>query len=500
MERVIHIKHTKCLEDLFFQMPKKHGVYLLVGENGAGKTSILSCLYQLGYKDALKECFNTNSENEEVDKYANSEITYIKSDEEYVTYGKRGKLEKRWKPTGTKGLAKNVLASFGFSTATFIKADHKRLSPSNDEIKKGEFISANKEIKTTLNYIFSEEKYNHLKRLKVKNGRGRNSSFFYVIEDNKREYFYSEKRFSTGELAILNLVEKISSSKENSLILLDEAELALHPKAQLNLLSYLNKIADEKNLTVFISTHSPTMIRATNRSKIILLNQTDKQGVYEVITPCFPAYAIGFVEFNEYSNPDVIICVEDDMSESILRNLLTFYLNSSDNKLHNQINYQIIPIGGYNQTITFVENAEKKLFHNQRICAVLDHDAFDNIKHNSRRIFDLGITPEIALVSALEKNQAQISSLIKQEYSIHEKIFSDFLKSDNYLNACKKENANERVKAKDKFKSFIKFVSSHSTDNESSIKNTLIRLFVPFIYDERNIQQISSQIITSLTK
>lgn len=73
-------------------------------------------------------------------------------------------------------------------------------------------------------------------------------------------------------MALVRLVERIEGVNDNALILLDEAELALHPRVQVNLLNYLKKSARE-NLCVFVSTHSPTMIKAVNKENIYLLKQ-----------------------------------------------------------------------------------------------------------------------------------------------------------------------------------------------------------------------------------
>ena len=104
-------------------------------------------------------------------------------------------------------------------------------------------MAADANIKQDLNRIFETNKFNNLRRLRNANGRGRHATFFYVIRENNGRY-YSEKRFSTGELAVLRLVEKLVSVENNAMVLLDEAEMALHPRIQKNLLDYLKNIAE----------------------------------------------------------------------------------------------------------------------------------------------------------------------------------------------------------------------------------------------------------------
>ena len=55
--------------------------------------------------------------------------------------------------------------------------------------------------------------------------------------------------------------------------MIDEIEIALHPKAQINLLRKLKDIAAQKNLTIIFSTHSSTLIKSSDRSKILYLER-----------------------------------------------------------------------------------------------------------------------------------------------------------------------------------------------------------------------------------
>ena len=60
-----------------------------------------------------------------------------------------------------------------------------------------------------------------------------------------------------------------NSVEQNSVILLDEAEMALHPRIQKNLLDYLTDVSRQKGLTIFVATHSVTMIKSSDKHHII---------------------------------------------------------------------------------------------------------------------------------------------------------------------------------------------------------------------------------------
>ena len=61
-------------------------------------------------------------------------------------------------------------------------------------------------------------------------------SYYDLLKEGKvgnKNQYYSEKNFSFGEILILNLLIGLKSMQSNSLLLIDEFELALHPKVQI---------------------------------------------------------------------------------------------------------------------------------------------------------------------------------------------------------------------------------------------------------------------------
>ncbi len=72
---------------------------------------------------------------------------------------------------------------------------------------------------------------------------------------------YTEAFAGSGEFAAIMLVAKVMAVPENSLVLLDEPEVSLHPGAQERLMEFLTIQAKQKKLQVVISTHSPAIIR-----------------------------------------------------------------------------------------------------------------------------------------------------------------------------------------------------------------------------------------------
>jgi ABC-type multidrug transport system ATPase subunit len=55
--KTLHIEHLRGVRSLDFEVPAYPGAFLLTGANGAGKSTVLSCLAQLGDPDALNHFF-----------------------------------------------------------------------------------------------------------------------------------------------------------------------------------------------------------------------------------------------------------------------------------------------------------------------------------------------------------------------------------------------------------------------------------------------------------
>ncbi|WP_146672282.1 AAA family ATPase, partial [Escherichia coli] len=81
---------------------------------------------------------------------------------------------------------------------------------------------------------------------------------------------YTESFAGSGEFAIVSLILNIYSAKPNSLILLDEPEVSLHPGAQKRMMDVLYSIVEQKKHQVVISTHSPVIVNTLPKDAIKL--------------------------------------------------------------------------------------------------------------------------------------------------------------------------------------------------------------------------------------
>lgn len=450
------------------------------------------CLDRICNKNAFARGFSSSRSFGEVDQYAESEITYeVDSPPTLLTFRKKSR---RW-AVSPKG-SNDLLSNFGFTQTVFIRADSNRIEVSKEEIRKGSYVAADADIKYDLNHIFETEKFDKLKRLRVTNGRGRDAIFFYVIEE-KRGQYYSEKRFSTGELALLRLFEKLHKVEDGALVLVDEAEMALHPRVQKKLYEYLVEIAKQKGLTVFISTHSVTMIRSADESHIILIEE-NKKGNFDAVYPCYPAKAIGNVDFI-CNNYDAVFFVEDDMARVLLKKIIKRYCE--EEKKYNTIINCIVPVGGYMQTAELAINTRNQLLNGTLVCAVWDADVFtetipndeklsDFYNKNRKLIYNLGCTPEVWITEILEGKNYNIERRIKEEF--HSEL-STIITSEKY---CSCNSTKPRMLAKQKMKVFLDSFAGACGESKDVVLNKLVDILISETYTTGQIKSIVAPMLT----
>ena len=480
--REIKIENTKGIKKLVFHFPDEKGVYLLVGANGVGKTTLLTCMERICNPLAFAKGFTTTKSWNEVDQFANATIQYT-TDTACVRFRKK---TAKWAPTPKRG-SSAILSTFGFSSVIFIRADAGRIAINQDDLRAGNFVAADREIKSILNSLMETNKYSHLMRLRNANGRGRQATFFYVVQDSNG--VYSEKRFSTGELALLRLVEQLQNVDENALILLDEAELALHPRVQTNLIKYLCDKARDKNITIFVSTHSPAMIKTVSKEHIIKLNDQGN-GTIHVVTPCYPASAIGCVDFESSSIFDYIFFVEDDMPRTILKAFLKRYIVLEPD--HATALTSIIPVGGYFQTADMAVRTRQQVFSQSKVYALLDQDAFENIEENAQFnalytahrdiIRSLTFTPEVWIIEKLVAAENDFKRDIRTRF--HAELDSIFA-SEPYRDCS---STNPRKLAKKQLSVVLDAFCAFSGDNSSCVEISLIDLILSHTPDAETRQ------------
>ncbi|MBU0767367.1 ATP-binding protein [Patescibacteria group bacterium] len=152
---------------------------------------------------------------------------------------------------------------------------------------------------------------------------------------------YSEAFAGSGEIAVVELVHRIHKADNNTLILLDEPDVSLHPGAQERLKIFLLKKIKGKKIQVVISTHSPSLISGLPPSAIKVFSN-GVNGRVRVIADRKPEEAFFVVGHPNESLKTII--VEDGLAQ----NLIEAVLKDMPEEVASQFEVQYYPGGAEN--------------------------------------------------------------------------------------------------------------------------------------------------------
>lgn len=484
----VRINNVKNVVSMLFDIPEP-GVYVLTGRNGAGKTTLLAALYRIGYRNAFADYFKTTSSNLRLDSFLNASISY-EIDDKVVSYNYGNS---RWAPTPKRNSI--LLESFGFPKVVFIAANAKRIEPSADDVKQIKTLAISKQVTDSISQVLADVRFKDLKYINTRRGGGSRAYLLPSGYIGKKQTFYSEKNFSLGELCVIKLINEIDVIPRNSLVLIDEIEMALHPRAQAALLDYLVKVGKEKSLTIIFSTHSSSLIKRAGRKRIIFLDG-DGRGNINSVRGCFPAQALGDISIDEDMSPDLLFFVEDEKASHLLEAIMVISLKDVLDVAKPV--YKIVPVGGFKQVMEFLVNSDQLFSDSVRRFAVLDKDvetesikeARDNEKHEFLAFYDahkvrikyLPCTPELGLCDLFLSN-----------FDLHIENFKKFgrysgfdmskagrdVKLDIALTGSKKRKSAKKV-----ISDFIDVVARKSGNEDAAVCRKLISYYVKATTEE----------------
>lgn len=412
MKKVI-LENVKGIRNLEFELPNNSGVYLLTGKNGTGKTNLLIALYRICNGDAFRNYFPLGAHN--FDDVSSYRISYINNDS-VVTYYY---TNHGWDPHPRNT---NILTSFGYTDTIYVSATNMRFdvhAPTQLQQNRLRKHNVSQDFKNAMNQILGTTKFNDLKYIQLVNqgrpGRHiRHNNKLYIIDSHK----YSENTFSLGERFVLNMLDQLEGVQNNSLVVIDEIELALHPIAQISFYNYLRSLAQSRHLTVIIATHSPSLIKCCNSVYYFENNG----GNVNVLKKCKPSYILSGLTNSVDNNYDKLFLVEDKMAYYCLETILEKHFKSTPQLL----NYKIAFVGGWPQVVEFLKQMNNILpYKPGMIYAYLDFDAktsldtlgntpnlnegqqknLNNYNDVSRYVDFLHITPEIGIWEWLVNNE-----------------------------------------------------------------------------------------------
>ena len=505
----VTITKLKNIEELEFNIPVS-GVHVLAGVNGSGKTTLLACLERIVNPFAFKKHFKT-SQSDRFDKFSAGEIVYSASQNDSVKYQYRNT---RWAPTPKRQAS--VVNRLGYASVIFIASSVDRFYVQNEELNTRGISGVSAFMKDSMNQVFQTTKYNSLKKVKL-SGRGRRHgrwNYGFILSAASiagQSNYYTEKNFSLGEILMLNALFDLEQVNNDSLVLIDEVELALHPKVQVSFLSFLEQISTQKNLTIILSTHSSTLIKSAQH---LIYLENKSNGITEVLYDCYPAIVLQGVAISDEVQPDYVFCVEDIYAQYLLEHILDYYFRVIS--AYRKPISKILPIGGWKQTIQFISNASGYIIsRNTKLFAFLDQDVnavqqrlmqtpnlsasqqdeLNLFRNNHQNIFFLPITPEKGICDLLTSNPAAHIRPIQEHFNgvfdINNIVISENSRGLTY-------STNLRKAAKERLSFYVEKIHTATNIDEKNIQYMLAQYFVNQYFQSRHgaLQQLLNPIFS----
>lgn len=131
---------------------------------------------------------------------------------------------------------------------------------------------------------------------------------------------YSEAFAGSGEIAVATLVHELMNVKNDSLVLLDEPEISLHPGAQKKLKKFILEQIKNKHLQVVISTHSANLIEELPPNAVKVFTQLP-DGKFHVENERTPEEAFYYIGQTPSTKKKII--VEDKLSQKIIQSVIS---------------------------------------------------------------------------------------------------------------------------------------------------------------------------------
>ena len=278
--RVVRLTGIRGFHD--FGVSFHYPVSVIVGENGSGKSTVLSaaaCAYKVpgaGVKEFVPSTLFPDYRPKSGRHGDQRGETIIEFD--YST--PRGSLHMRWRRT------KGWNRSFGgLRNATqperpvYLRASGNLANPS--ELGGVPGMSRMKSVPqesplTALQIEFAQRllPFDYSAIVDLSEDRKAN----LLVATQKNGAAYSELHMGAGERAVLRLSKEIAQAK-GALVLIDEVEAGLHPVAQKFLMLELQKLALRNDLQIIVTTHSPVVLDSVHETGRVFLERDEAGGV-----------------------------------------------------------------------------------------------------------------------------------------------------------------------------------------------------------------------------
>ncbi|MFT8408040.1 AAA family ATPase [Liquorilactobacillus satsumensis] len=197
----------------------------------------------------------------------------------------------------------------------------------------------------------------------------------------KNDMAYSEAFAGTGESRIILIVNDILNAKKNSLILIDEPEISLHPKAIVNLKNFLLERILTHGDQIILTTHSPQFIKNLPSKSIKFMMEKD-DGTINVSNNT--DYGEAFFELQEEVNNPIKIYVEDKLSRLVVKKVI----QGMGKYCQEKVSVDIIPGGATNIVQNYVTSSACTKKNQDYYILDGDQNPFENISDEYADLID----------------------------------------------------------------------------------------------------------------
>lgn len=494
----ISIKNLKNISNLEWEVHHEKGIYGIIGENGIGKSSLLTCLAQLTNKETFKQEFSG------VGYYDNSKISYSFDNNNFMNWIKNKDTENNWRQDKNDEFIMPRID--GFFESSIING--KRFSKVDNYIRNDlEFRIEDKLTESSefmineMNYILYGKKTDLYKfdrlvqitakrrKIKINNDNSQKEYIiktyrYYAIQLDETK-FLKEYLFSTGEYILLQLLKFLNDfvNKENlkpKLIIIDEIEIALHPLAQERLMERLKLFSEKYNLIVIFATHSFHIIEQIDKKDRFYIYKDDNKNI-----KIENNVELGYLTSKLYKHQffDYIFLVEDRMAKKYLKLTLN-ELKKENSDLLNK-DYEIISAGGADKVFEVNRSNDKyKYFGNAKVISIPDQDKKELFQDYPNKKFKKIYIPIDPNIEEYIYNKYLIKDSIfikKFEDFIDDKYYSD-LKNNFYFKFHEQEP-----------KKFIQDICCKIVDETEDIENEKALINIAKKYKESLIEFVYNE-------
>ncbi len=285
-------------------------IVAVVGENGSGKSTILQCaasVYQQKPASTKSKFASDYFPDTRWDTIRNASIKFCYRNGDISKTSSIRKLTDRWRGNPERPERHVKYIDLSRLQPVSARTGYKRLAnPSWKEVSSTQFS------KTTL------------ERLSQIMGRTYESARMALTDGDPRRLvpvigkdgrFYSGFHSGAGEITGVELLQfdHISSG----LILIDEIETSLHPRAQRRLIRDLAEKARQAEVQIILTTHSPIILEELPPEGRLYIIDGETKQLARGVSPEF-----AMTKMDEEPHPECDVYVEDPRSETLLKEIL----------------------------------------------------------------------------------------------------------------------------------------------------------------------------------